>query len=158
VEELDTSPPPAIDPATDRATTGPEGGTAGAVNRRRVPRPAVAAVILLEVIALGSLAVAFLLLLVTGELGLQTTGSVTLTVIGCLVLALAAVPAGVGVWRGRSWGWAIAVVIGLAGGLAVVTAALDGGFQPELIVAFGVFVALLACLFSAPVRRRSGIA
>ena len=68
----------------------------------RVPAATVGAVILLEVIALGSLAFAFLLLLVTGELGLATTGSVTLTAIACVVLAAAAVPAGIGVWRGRS--------------------------------------------------------
>jgi hypothetical protein len=122
-----------------------------------VPAPAVAAVILLEVIALGSLAFAFLLLLLTGELGLQTTGSVTLTAIACVVLAAAAVPAGVGLWRGRAWGWAIALVVGIVGLLAVTTAALAGGFQPELIVAGAVFVGLVACLFTRQVRLRSGI-
>ena len=123
----------------------------------RVPAATVGAVILLEVIALGSLAFAFLLLLVTGELGLATTGSVTLTAIACVVLAAAAVPAGIGVWRGRAWGWAIALVVGIVGLLGVTTAALTGGFQPELIVAAAVFVGLVACLFTRQVRLRSGI-
>ena len=123
----------------------------------RVPAPAVAAVLLLEVIALGSLAFAFLLLLVTGELGFETTGSVTLTAIACIGLAVAAIPAGIGVWRGRAWGWAIALVVAIVGLLAVTTGALTGGFQPELIVAGAVFVGLVACLFTRTVRTRSGI-
>lgn len=125
--------------------------------KARVPLAAVIAVVLLEVIAFGSLAFAGLLLFVTGSLGLDAAGAVTLVAVACVVLAVAAVPAGVGMWRGRAWGWALALAIALVGLLGVATAALTGGFQPELFVAVVLFGGLAACLFTLAVRLRSGI-
>jgi hypothetical protein len=125
--------------------------------KQRVPMPVVLAVVLLEIIALGSLGFAALLLLVTGSLGLEATGVMTLTALACVVLAVAALPAGLGLWRGRAWGWGIALGIAAVGLLAVLTAALSGAFQPELLVAIILFGGLAACLFTRTARVRSGI-
>ena len=67
------------------------------------------------------------------------------------------VVAGVGVWRGRAWGWAIAMGVAVVGLLAVGAAALSNAFQSQLLIAVVLFGGVLACLLVPSVRARSGI-
>lgn len=124
------------------------------------PRPlaSIVSVVLLEIIALGTLGLGLLLLAVGGELQLgDRTVAVTITAVVSLAFAVLAVIAGIGLWRGRAWGWATGMTVALVGLLGIATAALSSAFQPQLIVGIMLFGGVLACLLVPAVRARSGI-
>lgn len=124
------------------------------------PRPlaTILAVVLLEIVALGTLGLGVLLLALGDQLELGgITVAVTITALASIAFGILAIVAGVGLWRGRTWGWAAALVVALVGLLAIATSALSGAFQPELLVGITLFGGILACLLVPTVRTRSGI-
>jgi uncharacterized membrane protein HdeD (DUF308 family) len=124
------------------------------------PRPiaAILAVVLLEIIALGSIGFGVLVIALGAEVALAAA-SIATTVLGIAALAygIVAIVGGVGVWRGRAWGWAAALGVAIVGLLAIVTSALSGAFQPQLLVGIALFGGLVACLLVPAVRARSGV-
>ena len=124
------------------------------------PRPlaAMVAVVLLEVIAIGTFGFGLLLLAAGAQLQLGTAGVVLgATAVASLVVGALAVVAGIGVWRGRAWGWVTALAVAVVGLLGVAAAALSSAFQSPLLIAIALFGGVLACLFVPSVRSRAGI-
>jgi hypothetical protein len=124
------------------------------------PRPlaSIMAVVLLELVALGSLGLGVLLFALDGQLELgSASGVLALTAAASIAFGVLAVVGGVGMWRGRAWGWATALVVALVGLLGVAASALSSAFQPQLWIAVVLFGGLVACLLVPSVRTRSGI-
>ena len=122
------------------------------------PLASVVAVVLLEVIAIGTFGFGLLLFVAGAQLQLGTAGVfLGATAVASLVVGILAVVAGVGVWRGRAWGWAVGLAVAIVGLLGVAAAALSGAFQAPLLIAIGLFGGVLACLFVPSVRARAGI-
>lgn len=110
---------------------------------------------LLAIIALGGAAYAVLLLaLEVSGIGAGMTGGVAGA---ALAYAAAAVLAAVGLWRRATWGWLAALVVGLAGLLGVLAAALAGAFQAPLLIAILLCGGSVALLLTPDTRRDAGV-
>lgn len=125
------------------------------------PRPLglVIAVALLAVIAVGATAFGAITLAVATWLDLGGVAGTSIVIAGLLVMAygLSAVVGVWGLWQGRTWGWVVAFVIGVAGLVGVAVSALSGYFEPPLIVAILLCGVTVVVLLLPSVRRAAGI-
>lgn len=118
------------------------------------PLGAYLAIGLLAVIAIGSLGFA-LLAVAAGQaepLGDPVESAMAIVAGASGVFGLLAVFGGVGLWRGRAWGWICAFTVCLLGLLAVLTATVGGAFVVQLLVAVLLFGGTLVLLLLPAIR------
>lgn len=123
------------------------------------PFPAVVAIGLLFLVALGSLGFGALVLAAGSDIAAGGPAGTAMAIVtgASIVFGLLALTGIVGLWRGRPLGWISALSVASLGLLAVATSALSGAFPPQLLIAIALFGSLLALLLLPTVRRWSGI-
>ncbi len=123
------------------------------------PLGLVVAIALLALVAVGGVIFGAVTLAVASWLNLDGVAGTSIAIAGLAIMAygLAAAIAVWGLWQGRTWGWVVGFLIGVAGLLGVLGSFLSGYFETPLVVAALLCGAVTAVLLLPSVRHASGI-
>jgi hypothetical protein len=121
------------------------------------PPTLLAAVVVLALEGVGSVAFGLLLVGLAGDLLADIQPFGALLPASALAFGVAALAAALGAWARRSWSWFVGAVVQTVLVLGVVVAALSGGFHPALLAAVALGGLGAIALFHPDTRRALGV-